>query len=119
MFTALFLHFQYCELKSTLTCPNSATLCIVRGFEELTLHTGEPLLIQFDCPLYKLSRTIFFIESSNVHKAISMVHEYGEGCQFVEASTCCSIERKDTIQVKTIFQHDWTQYLYCRNVYCL
>ena len=27
------LQFQYCELKSTLTCPNSATLCIVRGFE--------------------------------------------------------------------------------------
>ena len=111
-----FFQFQYCELISTVTRPNSDTLCIVRGFEELTLPNGEPLLNQFDCPLYKLSRTIFFVQSSNVHKAVSMVHECGEGCQFVEASTCRSIERKETIQVNRIFQHDWTQELYCRNL---
>ena len=98
-----------------MTRPNRATLCIVIGFED---PNGEPLLNQFDCPFYKLSRTIFFVQS-HVHKAVSMVHECGEGCQFVEASTCHCIERKETIQVKTIFQHDWTHDLYCRNLYCL
>ena len=84
------IHAHFCSFNmvNSVTRPNSATLCIVIGFEEVTLPNGEPLLNQFDYPLYKLFRTIFFIQSSNVHKVVSMVHECGEGCQFVEASTC-------------------------------
>eukprot|EP00731_Ephydatia_muelleri_P007393 Em0003g1641a len=111
-----FQQFSYGELLATLSVRNGATVCIIRGFEAVEVEPGVPLLSEFDCPYYNLTRTIFSTDSSNISAAISMMHHCEEeegGCHFVETDVCQLVERQETIQHKLTFQHDWTNTLYC------
>ena len=70
------------------------------------------------CPV----QCVFSTDSSNISAAISMMHHCEEeegGCHFVETDVCQLVERQETIQHKLTFQHDWTNTLYCRNLYCV
>ena len=108
--------FSYGELLATLSLRNGATVCIIRGVEAVEVEPGVPLLSEFDCPYYNLTRTIFSTDSSNISAAISMMHHCEEeegGCHFVETDVCQLVERQETIQHKLTFQHD------CRNLHCV
>lgn len=113
---------SYGELLATVSLGNGATVCIIRGFEVVEVELGVPLLSEFDCPYYNLTRTIFSTDSCNISTAVSMVHhcEVGEdGCHFVNTDVSQLVERQETIQRKLTFQHDWTNALYCMNLYCV
>ncbi|KAL5463475.1 hypothetical protein EMCRGX_G032371 [Ephydatia muelleri] len=73
-----FQQFSYGELLAILSLRNGATVCIIRGFEAVEVEPGVPLLSEFDCPYYNLTRTIFSTDSSNISAAISMMHHCEE-----------------------------------------
>ena len=114
--------FSYGKLLATLSLGNGATVCIIRGFEVVELEPGVPLLSEFDCPSNNLTMTIFSTGSSNISAALSMMHHCEEeegGCHFMETDVYQLVERQETIQQKLTFQHDWTNSLCCRNLYCV
>ena len=94
IFNSFNYQFSYGELLATLSLENGATVCISRGFEAGDVEPGVPLLSEFDCPYYTLTRTIFSTKqpnSCNISSEVSMVHhcEEGEdGCHFVNTGVC-------------------------------
>ena len=84
----------------------------------MQLPNGQPLLNDYECPLFTLSRTLFSVDSTRIQKAISMVLECGNHCKFETTAILNTGEREQVADTKLVFLHDWTQ-LYCLNVYCI
>ena len=40
-------------------------------------------------------------------------------CKFETAVILNTVEREQVADTKLVFDHDWTQLLYCLNVYCI
>lgn len=113
-----FCQFTYGLLLTTVK-QKEHTVCIVQGFDPMELPTGEQLLNDFDCPLFNLSRTLFSVDSTTIVTATSMVHECGNSCHFQETQDHSMVERELVESTTLVFKHDWTQLLYCYNVYCI
>ena len=95
---------------------SGASVCLVRGFEAMALADGTPLLNKFDCPLFSLSRTILSVDSTNILAAVSFVHECDED---VERNMQITQEREETDMPKLVFEHNWSNVLFCYNIYCI
>ena len=119
----LWLHvlsqFKYGQLLTTIKLKSGRTLCLVQGFLAMQLPNGQPLLNDYECPLFTLSRTLFTVDSTRIQKAVSMVHECGNHCQFEKSVILNTVEWEQVADTKLVFLHDWTQLLYCLNVYCV
>eukprot|EP00731_Ephydatia_muelleri_P021977 Em0014g568a len=76
-----FCEFKYGQLLTTIKLKSGRTLCLVQGFLAMQLPNGQPLLNDYECPLFTLSRTLFSVDSTRIQKAISMVHECGNHCK--------------------------------------
>jgi len=61
----------------------------------------------------------FTVDSTRIQKAVSMVHECGNHCKFEKSVILNTVEREQVADTKLVFLHDWTQLLYCLNVYCV
>ncbi|KAL5509435.1 hypothetical protein EMCRGX_G004809 [Ephydatia muelleri] len=114
-----FCEFKYGQLLTTIQLKSGRTLCLVQGFLALQLPNGQPLFNDFECPLFTLSRTLFTVDSTRIQKAVSMVHECGNHCKFEKSVILNTVEREQVADTKLVFLHDWTQLLYCLNVYCV
>ena len=79
----------------------------------MQLPNGQPLLNDYECPLFTLSRTLFSVDSTRIQKAISMVHECGNHCKFATAAILNTVEWEQVADTKLVFLHDWTQLFYC------
>ena len=67
----------------------------------MQLPNGQPLLNEYECPLFTLSRTLFTVDSRRILKAISMVHECGNHCKFETAVILNTVEREQVADVCT------------------
>ncbi|KAL5474420.1 hypothetical protein EMCRGX_G026364 [Ephydatia muelleri] len=83
-----FCEFKYGQLLTTIKLKSGRTLCLVQGFLAMQLPNGQPLLNDYECPLFTLSRTLFSVDSTRIQKAISMVHECGNHCKFERSGMC-------------------------------
>ena len=56
----------------------------------MVLADGTPITNEYDCPLLLMSHIIFTAKPSEILKAVSVVHECGETCRFVnkDSSEC-------------------------------
>eukprot|EP00731_Ephydatia_muelleri_P016897 Em0009g1321a len=66
---------QYGILLATFKRNDGSVHCLVQGFQKLETTDGQAIKNSYDCPLLELSRTIFCTPSSNVRRAVSLVHE--------------------------------------------
>ena len=82
----------------------------------MALADGTPLLNKFDCPLFSLSRTILSVDSTNILAAVSFVHECDED---VERNMQITQEREEIDMPKLVFEHNWSNVLFCYNIYCI
>ena len=62
---------------------------------------------------------LFSVDSTRIQKAISMVHECGNHYTYETAVILNTVEQEQVADTKGVFAHDWTQLLYCLNVYCI
>lgn len=111
--------FTYGQLLTTLKLVTGRTVCVVRGFEAMALPDSSPLMNEFDCPLFLLSRTVLSVDSTNIQSAVSFVHQCDESCRFVERNVQINQEREVTERPALVYEHNWNNLLYCYNVYCI
>ena len=60
----------------------------------MVLADGTPIT-EYDCPLLLMSHIIFVAKPSEILKAVSVVHECGETCRFVNKETPRNVEREN------------------------
>lgn len=81
---------------------------------------GVPVADELGCPSFVLSHNIFFSETEDVVKAVSMVHQCDSSCQFVTKSYSRNVERETILASRLEYVHDYCNNLkYSLNVYCL
>ena len=85
----------------------------------MELASNVPVLNEYECPLLTLSTTVVFVHSTAISTAISVMHQCSDTCSFVRTSCFENRERESVSTNKLVFQHDWSNNLYCLNVYCM
>ena len=111
---------KYGQLLVCVKTADGRLVCIVRGLEAMVSPLGIPITNEFDCPLLCLSRIIFTTTSSDIVKAVSIVHECTETCQFIDTDCSQQVEREDITMTRLEYKHDFTgNFMFCLNVYCM
>ena len=98
-----------------LPCTYDGAL-LVRMME---LPAGSPILNSFECPLLSLSRVIETVSAKNIRQVISIIHECGTTCKFETVMRNKNIEREQVDQQRLTFVHDYSNLMFCLNVYCM
>ena len=119
MFIYCLLQFTYGQLVATIKTKSEHTLCLVRGFEPLKLSNGQQCFNNVECPLFTLTQTLFTVDSTRIAMAISMPHECQDSCKFKDTQVHNMVEREEVANTNLVFEHDWTQLLYCYNIFCI
>ena len=80
---------------------------------------GDAIVKDYDCSLLTLTANITIISSSLVIQSVSIVHECTSTCVFTTLPNIRTVERERIELAQLIFKHDWTNMLYCLNIYCI
>ena len=80
---------------------------------------GEPIQNEFDCPLLSFTNLIYCIPSNFVKHSVSVVHECSHTCMYISALTSKKVEHEGVDVSELVFTHDWSNNLYCLNIYCM
>ena len=80
---------------------------------------GQAILNEYDCPLLSITNLLMCISSHCVSHAVSVVHECTHTCTFVPSSGNKKIEHERVELSLPSFKHDWSNKMYCHNVYCI
>ena len=75
---------------------------MVRKFERILTTDGTALTNEFDCPLLTLTSDVYCITPSLVCRPVSIVHECGTSCHFLNGK----------------FIHDYSNFMFCFNIFC-
>ncbi|KAL5496712.1 hypothetical protein EMCRGX_G013056 [Ephydatia muelleri] len=92
--------------------------CIVRYMEPVMNGTALRLN-QFDCPLFTLTNILRVLPSVNISCSISVVHQCSTTCVLKEKAVETTLERHKVTQNTLFLSHDWSNNLYCYNVFCM
>ena len=96
-----------------------SSYCIIQLLEPETAIPQGCILDEFDCPLLTVVDFFYVIPSSSFCAAVSVVHKCTTTCSFVEKTASAVVEGCDTSVNRLVFVHDWTNTVYCNNIYCL
>jgi len=108
--------WQYAMLLFSVASKDT-TLCFVRLLERMDIN-GEDVINEYECPLFMLTPHIVAIPSSNVQTYVSFIYQCSSSCTFVQSTMGRTVEH-ETINTRHLtYKHDWTNTLYCLNVYC-
>lgn len=95
---------------------NQQRFCLIRQFEK----TG--VANEFECPLLILSSTIISVPVDDICSPASIVHECAPSCKIVDEKTLKKTVERENIQQlcdNCSFVHDYSNSLYCFNVFCM
>ena len=92
--------------------------CVVRPLEFMDVN-GDCILSEYDCPLLTFGNLIYCLASNCVKRSVSVVHECSHTCSFVPSSTQKRIEHEDVCVSELVYKHDWSNNIFCLNVYCM
>ena len=96
----------------------SKNFCIVNTFEYV--YAGTDLLYNdFDCPLLMLTKDIEYVDPTSLVRSISIVHQCSSSCVFKETVSRMLVEREAIESHRIIFEHDWSNDMFCLNNYCM
>lgn len=102
----------------SLEKPSLTRHCLIQVMEDLSVD-DEIVTNEFDCPLYTLSNNFCCISPEAMLTPVSFVHQCNQTCKFVHKSSSLNIERESVDQSSVCFEHDWSNDLYCLNVFCI
>ena len=94
-----------------------SSYCIIQLLEPEAAIPQGCILDEFDCPLLTMVDFFCVIPSSSVCAAVSVVHKCTTTCSFVEKTASAVVEGCDTSVNRLVFVHDWTNTVYCNNMY--
>ena len=95
---------------------SESSYCTVQVLEPEAAIPQGCILDEFDCPLLIM---VDFFHVIPVCAAVSVVHKCTTTCSFVEKTASVVVEGCDTSINRLVFVHDWTNAVYCNNIYCL
>lgn len=104
-----------------LTCCKSSNgnqFCVIRGFQEL-LSQGEARKNELGCPLLLLTHMIVTLRASVLLNAVSIMQECDVTCKFLTRQCPRNVERQSLSFSALDYQHNFYNYNYCFNVYCM
>ena len=78
------IQIRYGILLLCCKVADGRTACTVCSLEEILTPLGIPIMNEFDCPLLSLTHTIFTMKPPEILKAVSVVHQCTESCQFID-----------------------------------
>ena len=107
---------NYGLLLASLKPLNEESICLVRG-----LHSTDAVNA-IGCPMLKLTDVIFSVASSHIVKSVSVLHECGPSCKFIQKWTERTVEREklSLCNSKLEYEHDFCHNKdYYINVYCI
>ena len=90
--------------------------CLVRLLEEITTDEAT-LLNSFDCPLINLTNIIYCVPSTFVSHSVSIVHQCTDSCKISRRDTIYQVEQEQLKLPSLVYTHDWSNTMYCLNVY--
>ena len=97
---------NYGLLLADLKPRDGESICLVRGLQSTQSGNG------FDCPVLKMSHIIFSIPSLHIMKSVSVLHECGRTCKFVQKTTNRTVERAAISCTKMEYEHHFSNYNY-------
>ncbi len=111
------------EFAKLLACCEHAetkkAYCILQLFEKVEANSQD-VLNDRDCPLLLLLNILILVPSTSVVSDVSIAHECGSECKYVSGSTTSRLMERESITVSgNTFEHDFSNNLFCLNVYSL
>ena len=99
-------------------CKDHQAICLVRTLEVMD-NMGEQLLNEFDCPLLSMTNLCYCIPSASICHSVSVVHECTHTCTFTSILVSKQVEHESVELVQKYYQHDWSNNMYCHNIFCM
>lgn len=93
--------------------------CLVQELELQTDPNGDPILTEFECPLFLLTTNIHAVSTKTIICPVSVVHVCDALCCFVHENVTTSVERHIVSSNKFVYRHNLSNGLYCLNIFCI
>ena len=113
---------EYGQLKVCFTATSTSNnYCLVQLFEKATDGTDydQPIANEQNCPLLFLTKVLKVVPSQSILSAVSFIHQCGSSCKFQNRMYSRKVEREDIQVDGLILKHDWTNTMFCLNIYCM
>ena len=92
--------------------------CIIQKLEPISLD-NEQIVNDFDCPMLTLTNDFYAILPNHILTPVSVVHQCDAACVFVQKPSSTHVERESVSEHSLVFEHDWSNNMYCLNVFCM
>ena len=92
--------------------------CTIQLYEEMNSF-GSGFFNEYDCPLYTLTDTFRCVSSDSICRTVSVLHECTSSCLFKTLDTETQVERETVTSNTLVFEHDYSNTIYSKNVYCM
>ena len=108
------------EVGILLSCfqSNSTRYCIVQHMDR-EMASGQPCLNEFDCPLLTLTTVLRVLSPTVIVRAVSVIHQCTSTCVVDFMRIATRTERQGITENTLRLKHDWSNTMYCYNVYCI
>ena len=86
---------------------------------EYVLAGTDHLYNDCDCPLLMLTKDIDCVNPTSLMCSVSVVHQCFGSCVFRERVSRTVVEREAIESHRIVFEHDWSNDIFCLNNYCM
>jgi len=92
--------------------------CIIQRYERV-LCGDQQLTNEKECPLLFRVKVLAVIPASAICTAVSIVHECDQSCSFQQRQKSWTMEREHITRSGLLHVHDYSNTLFCLNIYCM
>ncbi len=98
----------------------SAKFAVVHLYEQL-MTGSDSLLNEQECPLLTLVDVMLVISTNLVLTSVSIIHNCTNTCTYTTGHYArkLTVEREHICSNGLSFNHDYTNKMYCINIYCM
>ena len=92
--------------------------CTIQLYEEMNSF-GSGFFNEYDCPLYTVTDTFRCVSSDSICQTVSVLHDCTSSCLCKTLDTETQVERETVTSNTLVFEHDYSNTIYSKNVYCM
>lgn len=93
---------------------------MIQQLEQQLSINGDEIITEFDCPVVESTNRLLLVPPTSIMGAVSVVHLCSGSCKILHELSSRLYER-ETVTLsnrQVVFKHDFTNKLYCINIYC-
>ena len=109
----------YAELVLCVQSSVGDRMCLIRPMGLLLSSQGQQMYNEYDCPLLHAEMKVTVVPAESVLSTVSIVHECSRSFVFSFQSCQRTIERQSIDCDDLVYQHDFSNNLFCLNVFCM